>query len=54
MSDLDHIHKQALEAGLIVEHVEGSGITYWTESNSDEPLQAFKDLIIAEYKESAQ
>ena len=45
------IHTLALEAGLLVEHEEGSGITYWTEGNSDEPLEALRALI---KKESAE
>ena len=38
----------ALEAGLMVEEVEGSGMTYWSNTTGEEALEAFVKLVLAE------
>jgi hypothetical protein len=46
---MTNIHNLALKAGVIVEQVEGSGVTHWTEGDYIEALTAFKNLVIAEH-----
>jgi len=40
------IHDLALKAGVIVEEVEGSGITYWTNGDYLEALTNFARLVL--------
>ena len=49
---MSNIQDLALKAGVIVEQVEGSGTTYWTEGNHLESLTAFKELVIEDYANS--
>jgi hypothetical protein len=49
---MSNIHDLALKAGVIVEHVEGSGTTHWTEGNYLEALTAFKELVVEDYANS--
>ena len=49
---MSNIHGLALKAGVIVEHVEGSGTTYWTEGDYLVALTAFKELVIENYANS--
>jgi hypothetical protein len=38
----------ALKAGLLVEEVEGSGETYWTDGNYISALENFASLVLKE------
>ena len=41
----------AIKAGLLVEEVEGSGTTYWTEGDYLTALETFASLIILAHEE---